>query len=243
MAGDSVEIASSGFDVTYTGLVIKGGSGTDYIYNGATDGVIVDGNGKGDISGLGGSSASATLGSGANDVAYVGGDPIGGTFSGTAGNFEITGATSLAAGASLNDTVTFGAGATATVILVGGAEAGTSIGSPAGSVGLTNVIGAADGTVFDFSKIGLSGSSTVVDETAAVTTAAAQNIVAAANAAVNALDHVGVAYFSFANQEYLVTSAAASPTAGLVAADAVVHLAGVSLHDATMSGGVLHFTA
>ncbi len=108
LAGDN-DTPSANNTVTYTGLAIKGGSGADdFLYDGANSGVITDGNGKGDGEALGGSSASATVGTGANDYSYVGYD-------------EQAGTPSLQ-GASVGDSFTFGAGATATAWVYNGAN-------------------------------------------------------------------------------------------------------------------------
>jgi hypothetical protein len=98
--------------ITYTGLTIRGGSGTDDIENDAKKGVVTDGNGTGDFVILGGAGAKATLGSGSNDQVSVGVSFIG---------------TKELAGSAVGDTVTFGAADTAKLVVGIGAEAGSTI--------------------------------------------------------------------------------------------------------------------
>ena len=113
-AGDQVEIGTSAFYTTYAGLTIDGGSGSDFIYNGATSGARVDGSGKGDVDAVEGVGSYVTVGAGSSDTVLVGLDLIGATITDASGPAFIGAAASIA-GASVNDVVTFGAGATATL--------------------------------------------------------------------------------------------------------------------------------
>jgi hypothetical protein len=58
--------------ITYTGLTIKGGSGSDLIENDAKNGIVIEGNAPFDTVILGGAGAKATLGNGTDDVVRVG---------------------------------------------------------------------------------------------------------------------------------------------------------------------------
>jgi hypothetical protein len=171
--------------ITYTGLTIKGGSGTDGIENDAKKGIVTDGNGSGDFVILGGAGATAVVGTGATDQVDVGKSFIG---------------THETAGSALGDKVTFGAAATALLVVGTGAEAGSTAGTA--SIGLTKVVKAADGMQIDFTAV--TTSHFIADETAAV--ASATNLTAAENAAVNALGGAGVAYFSFNGNEYFIAT-------------------------------------
>jgi hypothetical protein len=62
--------------ITYTGLTIKGGSGSDIIENDAKNGIVTDGNGADTVI-LAGADAKATLGHGAFDVVFVGHSDLG----------------------------------------------------------------------------------------------------------------------------------------------------------------------
>jgi hypothetical protein len=65
------------FTITYTGLVIKGGSGSNFIENDAKNGIVTDGNGSADTVLLGGAGAKAVLGTGSNDNVFVGASFLG----------------------------------------------------------------------------------------------------------------------------------------------------------------------
>ena len=143
----------SGLEVSYNGLMIDGGSGNrEVLYNGANGGVTLGGNGDSDTIWLGGSGASGILGTGASDLAYVGSSAYAAAL--TPGGPEV-------AGAALGDTVTFGAGATATLkIFEGGKwDGATYVGdNPSNGVGETIVVGAVPGLKIDLSGIvGASG--------------------------------------------------------------------------------------
>ena len=98
---DDGESLNANVTITYTGLTIKGGSGSDFIENDAKNGIVTDGNGT-DTVVLGGAGAKATLGTGACDVVFVGHSDLG---------------TNEAAGNALGDSVTFGSAATAVLSL------------------------------------------------------------------------------------------------------------------------------
>jgi hypothetical protein len=226
----------SGFEVNYTGLTIDGGSGTkDVLYNGANDGVTVDLNGNGDAIWLGGSKASGVLGTGASDMAVIGSSPYSTALIANGPEW---------AGAALGDTVKFGAGATAEVIISGGAEwdgahyVGNNIGN---GVGQTTVVGAVvagagdAGTLIDVDYV-VGAVTNIQNEQAAIT--GAMNLTAAENAAVAALGAVGVAYFTYGSDKFLV--AAHTAEAAVSAGDAVVELHGVSITGLYMVGGVVH---
>ena len=226
----------SGFDVSYKGLTLDGGSGAgDILYNGANGGVVTDGNGRADAVWLGGSNASGTLGTGASDVAVVGNSayatavaPIG----------------PEAPGSALGDSVTFGAGATADIIIGGGAkwDGSTYVGNNANNgVGQSTVVGAVaaggttPGTLIDLSHI--VGASTNIVSAQGVT-AGLTNLTVAEITAAGAVGGVGVAYFTFGGNEYLV--AAHALEAGVSVGDAVVALHGVSITGLSMAAGVVH---
>jgi hypothetical protein len=220
----------SGFEVSYNGLTIDGGSGNgDVLYNGANGGVTRDGNGNNDAVWLGGSGASGTLGTGASDLAYVGG---------SAYAAAVTPVGPEVPGAALGDTVTFGAGATATLKIYDGGEWDSATyvgGNPTKGVGETIVVGTVAGLKIDLSGIvGASGS--IQNQQFAI--AGAPNLTTAENDAVAALGTVGVAYFTFGGTEYLVAARAAE--AGVSLGDAVVQLHAVNFIGLSMSGGVVH---
>ena len=235
-AGNS-SFDSSGFVVSYRGLTLYGGSGPgDVLYNGATDGVTIDLNGNADQVWLGGSNASAALGTGASDVAEVG------------YNKYLTSASAPVGpelpGLALGDSVTFAAGATAKIIISGGAEwdGTTYVGSNSNhGVGQTTVIGAVasggttPGTLIDVSDI--VGASTNIQNTQ-TSIAGVSNLTAAENVAVAALGAGGVAYFTYGSNEYLVAAHAAE--AAVSAGDAVVEMHNVNLTGLSMSAGVVH---
>ena len=226
----------SGFDVSYKGLTLNGGSGAgDILYNGANGGVVTDGNGKADAVWLGGSNASGTLGTGASDVAEIGN---------SAYATAVTPIGPEAPGSALGDTVTFEAGATANLVISGGAEwdGSTYVGNNANNgVGQTTVVGAVaaggttPGTLIDLNYI--VGTSTNIVNAQAVT-AGVTNLMAAENAAVSAVGGVGVAYFTFGGNEYLVAAHALEPWVSV--GDAVVALHGVSVTGLSMAPGVVH---
>jgi hypothetical protein len=114
--------------ITYTGLTIKGGSGNDAIENDAKNGIVTDGNGN-DAVVLAGAGVKATLGVGTDRVT------VGESFIGT----------NETAGSALGDKVTFGAAATALLVVGTGAEAGSTVNNA--NIGLTKVVKAADGMV------------------------------------------------------------------------------------------------
>ncbi len=220
----------SGLEVSYNGLMIDGGSGNrEVLYNGANGGVTLGGNGDSDTIWLGGSGASGILGTGASDLAYVGSSAYAAAL--TPSGPEL-------AGAALGDTVTFGAGATATLkIFEGGKwDGATYVGdNPSNGVGETTVVGAVPGLKIDLSGIvGTSG--TVQNQQFAI--AGAPNLTIAENDAVAALGAAGVAYFTFGGNEYLV--AAHATEAGVSLGDAVVQLHSVNFIGLSMNGGVVH---
>ena len=224
------------WEVSYKGLTLDGGSGPgDVLYNGAAGGVTIDGNGVADSVWLGGSNASGTLGTGASDVAVVG---I------SAYATAVTPSGHEAPGSALRDSVTFGAGATAEIIIGGGAEwdGSTYAGKDANSgVGQTTVVGAvaaggaSPGTLIDLSHI--VGASTHIVNAQGVT-AGASNLTAAENTATAALGGHGVAYFTYGSYEYLV--AAHTAEAAVSVGDAVVALHAVSVTGLSMAAGVVH---
>jgi hypothetical protein len=220
----------SGLEVSHNGLMIDGGSGNrEVLYNGANGGVTLGGNGDSDTIWLGGSGASGILGTGASDLAYVGSSAYAAAL--TPGGPEV-------AGAALGDTVTFGAGATATLkIFEGGKwDGATYVGdNPSNGVGEAIVVGALPGLKIDLSGI-VGASGTVQNEQSAVT--AAPNLTTAENHAVASLGAVGVAYFTFGGNEYLVAARAIEAGVGL--GDAVVELHAVNFTGLSMSGGVVH---
>jgi hypothetical protein len=236
-AGDN-SFNAGGSTVTYNGLNILGGSGTDYIYNGATKGSIVDLNGAGDQNALSGTGASIVLGTGAGDIAYVGTDPIGGAVALVAGVLTVAPVLVLGAGTSVNESVTFGAGATATLSVWTGAENGGLFVNPAQhSLGLAQtsiVSGATTGTTLDFTHTGLTGG--LVNT---YTPVAADTVLSAEVAAVAGLGaNKGVADFSLGGNEYVI--AHTTVVAGLHPTDAIVELVGVQNHAISLSAGVAH---
>jgi hypothetical protein len=204
--------------ITYTGLVIKGGSGNiDFIENDANNGIVTVGNGIGDSVTLGGSGAKARFGHGGGDEAVVGFSYIG---------------TNEAAGTALGDTVKFGFAAKALIFVDSGAEPGSTAFTK--SIGLTKVLNAAAGMDIDFTT--LLPINNIVDEIKAVKSAT--NLEAAEDAAVQAMGGAGVAYFSFHGNEYFIATnnveAAVSPD------DAIVELVGVTnIHHATNNFGLV----
>lgn len=210
-AGGSSAIGTSGFLSTYTGLTIKGGTGKDAITNNAKNGVVIEQNAAGDTITLGGSGGSGTFGTGAGDT-------------GTAGN--------------VNDSFTFGSGAGATGKVVALLGSAVTAGGIAGSAAeQTNVTGVAGGFKIDLSAFA-PAAATAVNETAAVTAANALSLLGAENAAVKALAGVGVGYFTFGGDEYLVGVNTAGQLA-LTAGDAVVHLVGGNFTGITAAAGVV----
>jgi hypothetical protein len=213
---DDGAILNANVTVTYTGLTIKGGSGNDVIENDAKNGVVTVGNGF-DIVSLGGAGAKAVLGTGTGDHVNVG--------------FSLLG-TSEIAGNALGDKLTFGDAATAQLDVGTGAEAGSTAATT--SIGLTKVVNAAEGMQIFFSVV--TGSSNIVDETAAVASSA--SLTAAENAAVKALGSAGVAYFTFGKNEYFVATKNVETVVS--SHDAIVELVGITdIHHAANSGGVV----
>jgi hypothetical protein len=203
--------------VTYTGLTIKGGSGTDTIENDAKQGVVTDGNGNNDRVTLDGTNAKATLGTGADDFVIVGFSSLG---------------TNDTAGSALGDIVKFGAAAQDVLFLGVGADAGSTAGTA--SIGLTKVLNAAAG--MDIAFFNVTASSNIADETVAVASAA--TLTAAENDAVKALGSAGVAYFSFQGNEYFI--ATNNVEKAVSSNDAIVKLVGITdIHHATNSGGLV----
>jgi hypothetical protein len=209
---DNGESLNANVTITYTGLTIKGGSGAGLIENDAKNGVVTHANGE---VFLGGAGAKATLGTDPGDIVRVGISALG---------------TNEAAGSALGDIVKFGSAATLGVFT--GAEAGSTSGTA--SIGLTKGLNAADGMKIDFTTV--TGSSTVVDETAAVASAA--TLTAAENAAVSAMGSAGVAYFSFKGNEYFI--ATNNMEAAVSSHDAIVELVGITdIHHATNTMGLV----
>jgi hypothetical protein len=201
--------------ITYTGLTIKGGSGNDGIENDAKNGIVTDGNGNDSVE-LGGAGAKATLGTG-TDRAIVGLSGLG---------------TNETAGSAVGDKVTFGAAATALLVVGTGAEAGSTVNNA--NIGLTKVVNAADGMVIDFT--GVTTSHFIADETTVV--ASATTLKAAENAAVATFGSSGVAYFSFQGNEYFIATNNAE--AAVSSNDAIVELVGVTnIHHATNAFGLV----
>jgi hypothetical protein len=226
----------SGFEVNYRGLTLDGGSGTgDVLYNGAYGGVTVDLNGNGDAIWLGSSNACGTLGTGASDVAVIGNSLYASA---------VTPNGPEGAGAALGDTVRFGAGATAELIISGGAEwdgtnyAGNNMNN---GVGQTTVVGAViagaatPGTLIDLGYV-VGAITNIQNEQTAI--AGAWSLTTAENAAVAALGAVGVAYFTYGSDKFLVAAHAAE--AAVSPGDAVVELHGVSIAGLYMVAGVVH---
>jgi hypothetical protein len=203
--------------ITYTGLTIKGGSGMDLIENDAKKGIVIESNHNNDEIVLGGAGAKATLGTGIDDEVDVGKSFLG---------------SNETAGSALGDSVKFGNAPLAVLGIGTGAEAGSTAGTT--SLGLTKVLEAGDGMRIGFGSI--TGSSTIVDETAAVASSA--NLTAAENAAVAALGGKGVAYFSFQGNEYFVATNNTETTVS--SDDAIVKLVGVTdIHHATNAAGLV----
>jgi hypothetical protein len=200
--------------ITYTGLTIKGGSGSDVIENDAKHGIVTDGNGNDVNVTLGGAGAKATLGTGLGDIAAVGMSRLG---------------TNETAGSALGDKVTFGAAASAELFVGTGAEAGSTAGTA--SIGLTKVLNAAAGMQIDFTAI--TTSNNIFDETTAVASSA--TLATAENAAVNALKGPGVAFFNYKGNEYFI--ATNNTETAVSSGDAIVKLVGVIDLHATDSGG------
>jgi hypothetical protein len=201
--------------ITYTGLTIKGGSGSDFIENDAKNGIVTDRNGTDTVI-LAGAGAKATLGHGAFDVVFIGHSDLG---------------TNEAAGNALGDSVTFGAAATASLVVGTGAEAGSTASTT--SIGQTKVLDAAGGMLINFGAI--THSSYIVDETAVV--AAATTLTTAENGAVDAMAAPGVAYFNYHGNEYFVATNATETAVS--SSDAIVKLVGViDLHATNSSGAV-----
>jgi hypothetical protein len=214
--GDSL---NGNVTITYTGLTIKDGSGSDAIENDAKNGIVVVGNGFSDGVTLAGAGAKATLGNGAGDEVAVGTSHMG---------------TSETAGSALGDKVTLGNAATAKLDVGIGAEAGSTAGTT--SIGLTKVVKAADGMVIDFTSV--TTSHFIADETLNPTVQSAKTLTAAENAAVNAFGSSGVAYFSFKGNEYFIATNGAE--AAVSSSDAVVELVGITdIHHATNNFGVV----
>jgi hypothetical protein len=114
-----------------------------------------------------------------------------------------------------------------------GAEAGSTAGTT--SIGLTKVLGAADGMMIHFNAI-TSSRSVIVDETSTV--ASFTTITAAENAAVKAMNSPGVAYFDFGHNEYFIATNNIETTVS--PNDAIVKLVGVTdIHHATNNFGVV----
>jgi hypothetical protein len=191
--------------ITYTGLTIKGGSGTDGIENDAKKGIVTDGNGNGDFVILGGAGAKATLGTGTGDKIDVGTSFIG---------------TIETAGRALGDKVKFGSAATADLVVGIGAEAGSTAATT--SIGRTKVKGAAADMVIDFTNITTSHS--IFDETQFVVRDASLTV--AENDAVNLLGGTGVAYFTYGTNEYFI--ATSNTEASVSSSDAIVELVGIA---------------
>jgi hypothetical protein len=214
------ESLNANVTITYTGLTIKGGSGSDIIENDAKNGIVIDGNGFDQVF-LGGAGAKATLGTASGDIVRVGFSELG---------------TSETAGSALGDSVKFGAASTAELIIFPGAEAGST--ASTASIGLTKVLSAADGMGINFADI--THNTTIADETAAV--ASSTSLTAAEDAAVKALGSAGVAYFTFGKNEYFIATNNVETTVS--SNDAIVELVGITdIHHATNSGGfvTLHF--
>jgi Domain of unknown function (DUF4214) len=222
-------VLSANNTITYTGLTIKGGSGQDYIYNDANNGVVIEGNHNNDLISLGGSGASATFGSGASDIGWVGVQFIGNTS-------EI--GTPEPAGTAIGDTFTFGAAATATLKVGVGAEAGSSAATL--SIGQTAVNGAVAGMKLDFMQVIITTgtiyvNTSAVNENAAV--ASKSNLTDAEHAAASALGKAGVAYFDYGGNEYVI--AVHTTESGVSSADAIVELVGITNHTMTCTGSLV----
>jgi hypothetical protein len=82
----------------------------------------------------------------------------------------------------------------------------------------------------------ITGSSNIVDETAAV--ASSTSLTAAENAAVKALGSAGVAFFTFGKNEYLIATNNVETVVN--SHDAIVELVGITdIHHATNSSGLV----
>ena len=166
---------------------------------------------------LGGAGATATLGAGSGDRVLVGFSDLG---------------TNETAGSALGDSVKFGFAPTAKLVVYAGAEAGSTFSST--SIGLTKVVNAAAGMEIDFTNI--TSNSNIVDETAVA--ASSTTLTVAENAAVDALNGPGVAYFSFRGNEYFIETN--NHKSAVSANDAIVKLVGVTdIHHAANSGGLV----
>jgi len=213
------ESLNANVTITYTGLKIEGGSGSDLIENDARKGIVTDGNGPADTVILGGAGAKAILGAGADDVVAVGVSDLG---------------TPEAAGAVLGDSVTFGNAAMAKLLVRTGAEAGSTAGTA--SIGQTKVLHAADGMQIDFTTV--TTSHFIFDATNTPTVTSATSLAAAENAAVNAFGSSGVVYFSFHGNEYFIATDNAE--AAVSSSDAIVKLVGVTdIHHAANNFGLV----
>jgi hypothetical protein len=213
------ESLNANVTITYTGLTIKGGSGSgrDFIENDAKNGIVTVGNHTNDTVVLGGAGAKAILGTGTADTVAVGFSNIG---------------TNETSGSAVGDTVKFGAASTAKLFVDRGAEAGSTAGTT--RIGLTKVLHAADGMQIDFHVITFS--STIADETAAV--ASSTSVTAAENAAVAAMAGPGVAYFTRHGNEYFI--ATNNTEMAVSSHDAIVELVGITnIHHATNIAGVV----
>ena len=174
--------------------------------------MVIDGNDARDWVYLGGADASATLSAGANNSVFVGISYLG---------------TSELAGNALGDTVTFGAGGTATLVIEAGATVGPS------SIGETNVISTAAGMKIDF--VAVNTGSNVFSANAAVVSA--PSLAGAENQAVAALGGAGVAYINYGGDEYLVAAHTSESTVS--SGDAIVNLIRVNGHAVSISDGVV----
>jgi len=236
-AGDDSFDAKPGQHITYTGLAIDGGSGTDTIFNGAQTGSIADGSGNSDFDGLGGSGGSVSFGAGAHDLAYIGTDPIAGgdAVHIVAGVLQPELFNNEGEGAAVGNTVTFGAAGTGTVQLWEGAESGTTSETTlVNTAAWTNVVGAAPGLSLDFTHTGI-GTSLVDFYTL---TPADTNLITAFT---HAVDSVGTTsafvVFSFGGDEFVVGHHGGF---GLHADDAVVELVGISNQVIGATTGIAH---
>jgi hypothetical protein len=205
--------------ITYTGLKINGGSGTDIIENDAKNGIVTVGNGDADHVFLGGAGAKATLGTGTGDVVAVGISTLG---------------SNEAAGAALGDRVTFGQAATAVLFVGTGAEAGPTAGTA--SIGQTKVLNAADGMKIDFQAI--TTSNIIIKPPIFIVGQPLPSITTVENAAVGGLGGPGVAFFNFKGNEYFI---ATNHNETVVSSDdAIVKLVGVQdLNHSTNAAGLV----
>jgi hypothetical protein len=139
------------------------------------------------------------------------------------------------AGNALGDSVTFGAAATAKLVVGTGAEAGSTAPTGTGSIGQTKVHDAAGGMVIDFSRIITSSNS--VNESMDPAVMTATTLTTAENAAVDAMAGPGVAYFNYKGSEYFI---ATNTTETAVSShDAIVKLVGVVDLAAINSSGIV----